>query len=192
MGAETARSASAIRAFRTSLRGAFVDYRGPYVSIHVLLTWGTKRFGAVNVSHDARRLGKSNYTFASLLRHALNMITGFSTIPLRVASLVGLVFTALGGILLFFILGRYVLQGTVVPGFVFLASTITILSGAQLFALGIIGEYLARMHFRMMDKPAYAALSCAIGGETIAGDSRLTPPENEELLRSVVTRRGQI
>jgi glycosyltransferase involved in cell wall biosynthesis len=169
MGAETARSVSAFRAFRTSLRAAFADYRGPHVSIDVLLTWGTNRFAAIPVRHDARRQGRSNYTLASLLKHAINMVTGFSTIPLRVASLIGLVFTAFGGVLLSFILTRYLLQGTVVPGFVFLASTITILSGAQLFALGVIGEYLARMHFRMMDKPTYAVLYCVNGGETIAG-----------------------
>ena len=192
MGAETARSVSAFRAFRTSLRAAFAEYHGPHVSIDVLLTWGTNRFAAVMVHHDARQQGKSNYTFAALLRHAMNMMTGFSTIPLRVASLIGLVFTLFGGVLLFFILVRYVVQGSVVPGFAFLASTITILSGAQLFALGIIGEYLARMHFRMMDKPAYAVMSCAIGGETIAGVEGLSAlPKNEELLRAVVTRGGQ-
>jgi undecaprenyl-phosphate 4-deoxy-4-formamido-L-arabinose transferase len=43
----------------------------------------------------------------------------------------------------------------VVPGFAFLASSISIFAGAQLFALGIIGEYLARMHFRIMEKPCY-------------------------------------
>jgi len=192
MSAETARSVSAFRAFRASLRAAFVDYRGPYVSIDVLLTWGTNRFVAVMVRHDARRQGKSNYTFASLLRHAINMMTGFSTIPLRVASLVGFAFTAFGGILLLYTLIRYLIHGTVVPGFVFLASTITILSGAQLFALGIMGEYLARMHFRMMDQPSYAVMSCATGGAIIAGvQVKSALPENEELLRAVVTRRGQ-
>jgi glycosyltransferase involved in cell wall biosynthesis len=191
MGADTAQSVSAFRAFRTSLRGAFADYSGPYVSIDVLLTWGTKRFAAVMVCHDARQQGRSNYTFASLLRHAINMMTGFSTIPLRVASLVGFLFTAFGGILLCFILIRYLLQGTAVPGFVFLASTITILSGAQLFALGIIGEYLARMHFRMMDKPSYA-VSCTIGAGITADEKILSAlPENEKFLRSIVTRRGQ-
>lgn len=43
-----------------------------------------------------------------------------------------------------------------VPGFPFLASVIAVLSGAQLFALGLIGEYLGRMHFRSMQRPAYA------------------------------------
>ena len=42
------------------------------------------------------------------------------------------------------------------PGFPFLASIIAIFSGTQLFALGIIGEYLARMHFRMLGRPPYA------------------------------------
>ena len=51
---------------------------------------------------------------------------------------------------------RYLIEGTVVPGFPFLASIIAIFSGVQLFALGIIGEYLARMHYRMMDRPSYA------------------------------------
>jgi undecaprenyl-phosphate 4-deoxy-4-formamido-L-arabinose transferase len=50
---------------------------------------------------------------------------------------------------------NYIWQGNPVPGFPFLASVIAILSGAQLFTLGIIGEYLARMHFRMMERPTY-------------------------------------
>jgi hypothetical protein len=54
-----------------------------------------------------------------------------------------------------FVLIRYVISGGGTPGFPFLASIIAIFSGAQLFALGMIGEYLARMHFRLMDQPAY-------------------------------------
>lgn len=158
MGAETARSVSAFRAFRANVRDAFAQFGGPYVCIDVLLTWGTTRFGAVTVRHDPRRYGQSNYSFRALLRHALNMLTGFSTAPLRIASLIGFVFTAFGGGLLVFILLRYLLYGSAVAGFPFLASTIAILSGAQLFALGMIGEYLARMYSRTMDRPTYAVL----------------------------------
>jgi undecaprenyl-phosphate 4-deoxy-4-formamido-L-arabinose transferase len=53
------------------------------------------------------------------------------------------------------VVGRFFLQGGAVPGFPFLASIICIFAGAQLFAMGVIGEYLARMHFRLMDKPSY-------------------------------------
>jgi len=69
---------------------------------------------------------------------------------------VGFVFTLFGMVVLIFVLARYLIQGGSVPGFPFLASVIAIFSGAQLFALGIIGEYLARLHFRMMDRPTYA------------------------------------
>jgi len=155
MGAETARNVSSFRAFRTNLRDAFRDYRGPFVSIDVLLTWGSARFTAVKVKHAPRTIGVSHYTVRKLIVHALNMVTGFSTLPLQVASIVGFVFALFGMGVLAFVVGRYLISGGSVPGFPFLASVIAIFSGAQLFALGIIGEYLARIHFRMMDRPSY-------------------------------------
>ncbi len=155
MGAETARQVSAFRAFRNKVRDAFMYYQGPFVSLDVLLTWATARFTAVPVRHDPRYVGRSHYTFRKLVTHAVNMVTGFSVLPLQFASLVGFGFTLFGLAVLGYVLGRYIALGGSVPGFPFLASIIAIFSGAQLFALGIIGEYLARMHFRMMERPAY-------------------------------------
>jgi glycosyltransferase involved in cell wall biosynthesis len=86
MGAPTARSVSAFRVFRTHLRAAFEKYSGPYVSIDVLLTWGTERFAAIPVVNSPRTIGVSSYTVRKLVVHALNMITGFSTLPLQFAS----------------------------------------------------------------------------------------------------------
>jgi glycosyltransferase involved in cell wall biosynthesis len=155
MGAATARKISAFRAFRTQLREAFDQYRSPYVSLDVLLTWGTTRFTAVTVQHHPREVGRSNYTVRKLLTHALNMVTGFSILPLQLAGLVGFSFALFGMAVLAYVLGRYAISGTTVAGFPFLASIIAIFSGAQMFALGIIGEYLARMHLRLMERPAY-------------------------------------
>jgi undecaprenyl-phosphate 4-deoxy-4-formamido-L-arabinose transferase len=155
MGAEIARHVSAFRVFRTQIRDAFLDYRGSFVSIDVLLTWGTTRFAAVPVRRDPRRIGVSNYTFRKLVTHALNMMTGFSVLPLQLASLMGLGFAFFGLLVLGYVVGRYLIEGGTVAGFPFIASIIAIFSGAQLFALGIIGEYLARMHFRMMERPTY-------------------------------------
>ncbi|HET6944724.1 MAG TPA: glycosyltransferase family 2 protein [Gaiellaceae bacterium] len=156
MGTDVARKVSPFRAFRRDLRDAFASYTGSYVSVDVLLTWGTTRFATVPVRHEPRRAGSSNYTFRKLASHAINMATGFSTRPLRLASLVGFVFAFLGLAVLVEVVVRKLVQGSPVPGFPFLASIIAIFAGAQLFALGIIGEYLARMHFRLMDKPPYA------------------------------------
>lgn len=155
MGAETARNVSAFRAFRTRLREGFSDYRSPSVSIDVLLTWATTRFTTVRVEHRPRTVGVSGYTIGKLMSHAMNLMTGFSTLPLRVASLVGVSAVLLGILIMIYVLLNFLIRGGAVPGFTFLASIITIFSGAQLFGLGIIGEYLARMHVRTMDRPAY-------------------------------------
>jgi glycosyltransferase involved in cell wall biosynthesis len=165
MGAETARKVGAFRVFRTQVRNAFEGYESPFVSIDVLLTWGTTRFGAVSVRHEPRRVGDSNYTFRKLVAHALNMMTGFSVLPLQLASLIGFGFALFGLIILAYVLGRFFIQGTRVPGFPFLASIIAVFSGAQLVALGIIGEYLARMHFRSMKRPTYVVREQAKGRE---------------------------
>jgi undecaprenyl-phosphate 4-deoxy-4-formamido-L-arabinose transferase len=156
MGAETARKVSAFRAFRAPVREAFAQYQSPFVSIDVLLTWGTTRFGAVSVRHEPRAAGVSNYTFRKLVTHAMNMMTGFSTWPLQLASMIGFGFTLFGLGVLAYVIGRYLIEGGSVAGFPFLASVIAIFSGAQLFALGIMGEYLARMHQRSMERPPYA------------------------------------
>ncbi len=155
MGAATARSVSPFRAFRTRLRDAFAECRNPWVSIDVLLTWGTTRFTAVRIPHQERRAGTSNYTFGMLVRHALNMMTGYSVLPVRLASLAAFVFMCFGFAVLAFVVGRYLLEGSPVPGFPMLASLVAILGGVQLFSLGIIGEYLARIHLRTMDNPPF-------------------------------------
>ena len=155
LGAKTARMVGPFRVFRTDLRRAFDGYRGLFVNIDVLLTWGTTRFSAIRVQHDIRYHGRSNYTFLRLVVHLMNMLTGFSTIPLQLSTFIGLTVALAGIVLLASVIGRYLLYGVAVQGFVFLASIIITFSGTQLFTLGVIGEYLARMHIRLLDRPAY-------------------------------------
>jgi undecaprenyl-phosphate 4-deoxy-4-formamido-L-arabinose transferase len=166
MGTSIARNISAFRAFRTQVREAFRDYRGPFVSIDVLLTWGTTRFSALRVRHEPRREGVSGYTLKKLILHAVNMMTGFSVLPLQLASMIGFTFTVFGFLALAFVVLRYLIRGSAVAGFPFLASIIAIFSGAQLFALGIIGEYLARVHFRIMDRPPYTVRATTSAGSS--------------------------
>lgn len=166
MGVKSASRVSAFRAFKTKLRSAFADYKSPTVSIEVLLTWGTANFGSVNVRQDKRLVGQSGYSLRKLIIHAINMMTGFSTLPLQIASIVGLLFAFCGFLILLYVVAQYMVYGSAVPGFSFLASIISIFSGVQLFALGVIGEYIARMHFRSMERPPYAI------GEETAGSFR--------------------
>jgi glycosyltransferase involved in cell wall biosynthesis len=154
-GSDIVFNMSAFRAFRTKTRDAFEGYHGPLVSIDVLLTWASTRLTSVKVRHDRRLFGESGYTLRKLVSIALVMITGFSTLPLRFASLAGFAFTIFGLIVLIDVVAGYFLRGGNLPGFAFLASIISIFSGVQLFALGVIGEYMAQMYFRTMDRPIY-------------------------------------
>jgi glycosyltransferase involved in cell wall biosynthesis len=155
MGSPNARYVSAFRAFRTNLRDSFERNVDPSLTLDVLLSWSTTRVTCVPVQMAERRHGTSNYTVRRLLRHATNMITGYSLAPLRLVSYMGIGFSLFGWAILMYVLIRYALYGGKVPGFTFLAALIAVFSGAQMFALGILGEYLGRIHFRSMNQPQY-------------------------------------
>lgn len=164
LGVPEAIHMSSFRAFKTDLREAFARPVGPGVSLDALLAWATSRFVAVPVKHDARQYGVSQYSPVRLARFTVDALSGYTTLPLRVVSSLGFL-TALGGLVL---MGIFVLipvvQGISPQGFPFLASTIILFSGLQLVTLGVMGEYLARMHFRTMNRPEYVIAEVRGGG----------------------------
>jgi undecaprenyl-phosphate 4-deoxy-4-formamido-L-arabinose transferase len=166
MRVSSAQNISAFRAFRTEIRNAFSDYKGTFVSIDVLLSWGTNKFTSVTVSHNKRLMGKSRYTIKKLLNHAFTLITGFSIVPLQVSTMLGFFSIIFGFIILVYVIVKYLSSGGVVPGFTFLASTLAIFSGIQLFAIGMIGEYLGRLFTRSLDFPQYTIRSVTSGEVT--------------------------
>lgn len=146
---------SAFRVFRTRLRESFDGDLGPGVSMDALLNWSTTRFASVEVRHEERQQGRSNYGLRKLLRFMLDTATGYSTVPLRFATALGLVTVALSVAVMVWVLWKPITTGESVPGFPFLATTIAIFSGVQLIVLGVLGQYIGRMHFRVMAKPTY-------------------------------------
>ena len=154
IGIKTIRDVCAFRAFRTDLRRSFEGYENPDVMIDVLLSWGTTRFATVPVDEQPRSVGKSNYTLGRLLRMTLLYLTNFSTKPLRFSNIIGFFFTLMGFLGFVYVITVYFVEGSV-PGFPFLASAVMVFSGVQLFALGIIGEYLARVFERTAGRKPY-------------------------------------
>jgi len=154
MGLRTVRDIGAFKAFRADLRKSFESFHSPDVLVDVLLSWGTSRFASVIVDEARRTVGKSNYNFFKLIKVSLLVLTSYTTIPLRFASIIGFLFTLFGVGVLIYVLTIYFTAGSI-PGFPFLASTVIIFSGVQLFALGIIGEYLARVFERTGGKRTY-------------------------------------
>ena len=167
IGLKTVREIGSFRAFRTDLRRAFADYSHPGIIIDALLAWGTTRFTSILVDEAPRDQGSSNYNFSRLFGLVFLILTGYSTMPLRFASLMGFSLTLFGLVAFIYVVFISITQGSL-PGFPFLASTILLFSGTQLFALGIFGEYLARIFDRSMDRPPYI-----IDNETPSPDQKL-------------------
>ncbi|MBA3432471.1 MAG: glycosyltransferase [Actinobacteria bacterium] len=165
IGRHVPTNVSGYRAFHTALRHAFDDFRSPYVSVDVLLSWGASGFVSVPVRHEPRRDGRSGYTYGALATHALNVLTGFTTRPLRAVSLIGLATMLFGACVLAYVVTYFFVHDGDVPGFPFLASIIAIFAGAQLLSLGTIGEYIARMHMRLMGQPPFT-VRAEVEGQT--------------------------
>jgi glycosyltransferase involved in cell wall biosynthesis len=155
LGFESAVSISSFRAFETNLRDAFSGEIGPSVSIDSLLTWSTSTFCSIDVQHHPRLQGKSHYNFRKLVRFMIDTATGYSVVPLRLATTLGSIVTILGFIMFLWVTLRPLLTGVSIPGFPLLAASLAIFSGTQLLVLGILGEYIGKMHFRVMNKPSY-------------------------------------
>jgi undecaprenyl-phosphate 4-deoxy-4-formamido-L-arabinose transferase len=155
LGFNSAIKISSFRAFYTELRNGFEGDLGPNVSLDSLLTWSTANFSTIEVAHHTRRSGSSNYTLRKLIRFMIDTATGYSAIPLRFATKIGFFVTLFGFVLFLWVTIRPLILGNSVPGFPLLASSLAIFSGTQLLMLGILGEYIGKIHFRTMKQPTY-------------------------------------
>jgi len=146
---------TSFRIMRRQLADSIRFYDLNFTYLDGLLAWCTRRIGAVEVEHHARAEGRSGYSLRKLLLLALNLYTNFSLLPLQVVSLLGFV-TALSGFSVgLYYLVQYFAANIEVPGFASTIIAILILGGAQLLALGVIGEYLGRLHLNVNRKPQY-------------------------------------
>lgn len=146
---------TSFRIMRRQLAQSVRFYDLNFTYLDGLLAWCTDRIGSVEVEHHAREQGRSGYSVGKLLVLALNLYTNFSLIPLQIVSGIGMA-TATTGILIgIYYLFLYLTSNIVVPGFASTIIAILILGGGQLLALGVIGEYLGRLHLNVNRKPQY-------------------------------------
>jgi len=120
-----------------------------------LINWVGFRQTGIEVEHGARFAGESKYSFTKMLRLALNAVTGFSTLPLRLASYMGILFSFgsfLGILILFY---RAFFTHIPVTGWASIMTTVTFFGGVQLLCLGVLGEYIARIFNETRKRPLY-------------------------------------
>lgn len=120
-----------------------------------LFAWVGFRQVALPYRRDARAAGVSKFNYWKLWNFALEGITSFSTAPLRIATYVGLLTAIAAFAFGLWIIAKTLLWGDPVAGYPSLMTVMLFLGGAQLMALGIIGEYLGRLYMESKARPLY-------------------------------------
>jgi len=135
-----------------------IQYRGPYPYVDGLLFRTTSNMTQIDVQHHARLRGRSNYTFWKSVAVWARLATNFSVVPLRIATVAG-VLIAGGGLCLAAGFLVYRLQypdiGTTAVGWASLIVSILVIGGFQLMTLGVLGEYVGRTHLNVNQGPQY-------------------------------------
>ena len=165
---------SSFRCVSGDLARRVAEYQGPYPYIDGLLSQCTRSIGSLDVHHDRREEGESSYNLRRLVRLWLNIFTSFSVMPLRVASLLGMLLAVLGMLLILMVLLDSFIHTMAVPGWLSVFSAILVFGGIQSLILGLIGEYVGRIFLTVSGKP----------------QSTVRSLESLDTLRSAPLRRG--
>lgn len=120
-----------------------------------MYSWiGFKKKGVAYIQQE-RQNGHTKWSFFSLLNLAVNGITSFTTAPLRMASVLGLVVSTLTFVYLIYIIFTTLVYGESIQGYPTIMVTVLFLGGVQLISLGIIGEYLGKVFNEVKRRPGY-------------------------------------
>jgi polyisoprenyl-phosphate glycosyltransferase len=120
-----------------------------------LFAWVGFKQTALSFDRSERHAGRTKWTYWRLWNFALDAITSFSSVPLKVWSYVGLVVSIFAFLYALFLAGLTMVRGVVVPGYASIMVAVLFLGGVQLITLGIMGEYLARIYNEVKGRPLY-------------------------------------
>ncbi len=139
-----------------------------------LFAWAGFKTTTVDVTMEERQVGTSQWGFLKLLRLAVNAITSFGTLPLKVWALIGGVVSASALVYGAYVIVKTLIFGADVPGYPTLLVATLFFAGVQLIGLGIIGEYLGHVFSEVKRRPLYFVRE-AIGFDTRPATTSNTP-----------------
>ena len=146
---------SSYKAVTQGVARQMVRYDGPYAYLDGLILDATRRITSVPIEHQARHEGEGNYNLRKLISLWLKMATSFSVVPLRLASIVGLVLAAVAAVVMIAVIVDKIRHPDTQAGWASLATIVLFMGGVQLLCLGIIGEYLGRAYLKLNHKPQF-------------------------------------
>ena len=146
---------SSFKSISKKIINEIIKYNLPFPYIDGLILRTTRNLGIIEVEHSERSHGKSGYTLRKLISLWLNMFTSFSTIPLRISTILGLIISFSGLVFIIITMIEKLINPDIPIGYSSTVIFILIFSGIQLIFLGIIGEYLGRLFISQSKSPQY-------------------------------------
>jgi dolichol-phosphate mannosyltransferase len=168
------------RLFSRRVIEALKSIRERHRFIRGLVSWVGYKQVAVNYDRDERFSGTTKYPFSKMLRFAIDGITSFSDVPLRAATWFGFIVSGLAFLVALVEIAIRVFSGYNLPGYTSTIFAILFLGGVQLITIGILGEYIGRIHDEVKGRPLYLLASVERGGELVP----VTNAPREEILRT--------
>lgn len=141
---------------RREVAEEIVKYKNAYPFVHGLMLRVTRNIANVEIDHQDRVEGSSGYTMHKLIELMMNGFTAFSVKPLRLASVLGVLFAAFGFIYSGYIIVRKLLNPDIMAGYSSLMAVILIVGGMIMLLLGLLGEYVGRVYICMNNAPQFA------------------------------------
>ena len=149
--------ASDFRTFRRSVADSIIALGEYHRFSKGLFAWVGYNTCFIPYVACERTAGTSKWSFRKLFNYAIDGIIGFSTKPLRIATLMGSLSAIAAFIYLFIVILQKLIAGIDIPGYATIIVLILFLGGMQLFCIGIIGEYVGRTFEQSKDRPVYIA-----------------------------------
>lgn len=146
---------SSFKALRREVVQEVIKYDGPYAYLDGLILEVTRSIGVIDIEHRTRLEGEGSYTLRRSLSLWLRMATSFSIIPLRFATVVGFLLSALSILGIATILVLKFRHPEWPAGWASIIATVMLVGGIQTFCMGMLGEYLGRAYLRVNGKPQY-------------------------------------
>lgn len=156
---------SSFRVMSSFVAKQICRYDGPYVYVDGLILQVTQRIGTLEVRHDERASGTSNYTIRRLVRLWLVMFVGFSVMPLRIATLTGFLMAVSGFLFMIAVVVIRLVYGSV-EGWSSLMAALLLFSGTQLILLGVAGEYIGRTYLTANKRPQFVVRDVVRNGRS--------------------------
>jgi polyisoprenyl-phosphate glycosyltransferase len=146
---------SSFKALKRGVVDQIRNHEGPFAYLDGLILDITRRIATVEIQHGTRAYGEGNYSFKKSISLWLRMVTGTSIVPLRMVTLMGALIALLGFFGAVFIVISNFLYPAESKGWASIIVTILLVSGFQTLFIGVLGEYLGRIHLRLNNKPQY-------------------------------------